>query len=74
MKVLNFLNFFNSIQDHTYHFGLYRDDKKETINLACISPKYAFNSIKKENPRNMIVISGTLPPKIKYEEYSGIKF
>lgn len=53
-------------------YGLYID--KEAFKLICIDPKIAFNSIGKENPKLMILTSGTLGEKNKMAEIYGLKF
>ena len=51
---------------------MYRDQKY--IYLVCLSPRVSFVSIKKENPRNIIFTSGTLPDKKTYEDLTSLKF
>ena len=53
------------------YFGFYKTDTH--FHLECLSPRYAFISIQKENPKKLILMSGTLAKRSISEGLLGLK-
>ena len=73
-----FSQIFNRIKkEDLQYYGLKKsvgEDKEIIIELICLLPKLAFDIIKNEEPRLLLMTSGTLPEKERAEKLYDLKF
>ncbi len=77
-KVITFFQIFNPLKkEDLKYYGLIKskiNNKEAIIELVCLSPKFAFKSIKNEKPRLLLMTSGTLAKKEIAEKLYDLEF